>query len=212
MVAQQVRPWDVLNDDVLAVLAEVPREEFTPEQYRNLAYADTRIPVGKYEDHLCSMTQPVLEGRILQSMDIDKDDLILEIGTGTGYLTACLAKLGRHVDSVDINEELTEKARENLARLGIENVNLSTGDASHGWDQKACYDVIILSGSVPAVPTSYKKLLRPGGRLFVVTGEAPAMTAQKITRLDQQNWEVEPLFEICIDPLFHSEKAPAFTF
>ncbi len=212
MVAQQVRPWDVLNDDVLAVLAGIPREEFTPERYRNIAYTDTQIPVGEYEDQVCNMTKPVLAGRILQSLDIDEDDLVLEIGTGTGYLTACLARLARHVDSVDINEAMTEQAERNLSKLGIHNVNLKTGDASKGWDQKARYDVIVITGSLPAVPASYKKRLTDGGRLFVVVGEPPVMQAIKVTRIDKLHWQTETLFETCIDPLIHGEKAETFVF
>ncbi|HHO58987.1 MAG TPA: protein-L-isoaspartate O-methyltransferase [Thiotrichales bacterium] len=212
MVEQQIRPWDVLNDDVLAVLGEIPRENFTPEQYKNIAYSDTRIPVGTFEDQPIRMMQPNIDGRILQSMAINKDDLVLEIGTGTGYLTACLAKLARHVDSVDINPELTAQAEKNLDALGITNVNLSTGDAAKGWRQKAYYDVIIINGSLPAVPASYKKMLTTGGRLFVVTGEAPVMTAYKVTRTGKDKWTVEALFETCIDPLIHAKKAESFSF
>ena len=124
MVEQQIRPWDVLNPRVLDVISEIPREQFTPDQYRSIAYTDTRIPVGVYESHPVLMAQPNINGRILQALDVQDDDLVLEIGTGTGYLTACLAKLGRHVDSVDINEELIEKAAENLGALGITNFNL----------------------------------------------------------------------------------------
>ncbi len=212
MVEQQIRPWDVLDADVLAVLNEIPREIFTPEQYKNIAYTDTRIPVGSFEDQTCSMAHPNFDGRILQAMGLSKDDLVLEIGTGTGYLTACLAKLARHVDSVDINPELTEIAEKNLAELGIDNVNLSTGDAAKGWDQKSCYDVIVIAGSMPTIPVSYKKLLTTGGRLFIVTGDAPAMTAQKVTRLSKDQWQTEALFETCIDPLFHSKKPESFVF
>ncbi len=212
MVEQQIRPWDVLDPEVLSVLNEIPRELFAPEQYKNIAYTDTRIPVGQFEEQTCSMAHPNFHGRILQAMAISKDDLVLEIGTGTGYLTACMAKLARHVDSVDINPALTEIAEKNLSELGIHNVNLSTGDAAKGWDQKTSYDVIVLCGSVPAVPLNYKKLLTIGGRLFVVTGDAPAMTAQKVTRTAKNKWESEALFETCIDPLFHSKKPETFVF
>ena len=136
MVEQQVRPWDVLDTRVLDVINEVPRENFAPDQYKNLAYADTRIPLGSFNDNPCTMANPIIDGRILQEMHIQEDDLILEIGTGSGYLTACLAKLWRHVDTVDINEELTEQAEKNLQALGINNVNMTTGDASKSWNQK----------------------------------------------------------------------------
>ena len=139
------------------------------------------------------------------------DDLILEIGTGSGYLTACLAKLGRHVDSVDINEDMTAMAEKNLQALGINNVNLSTGDASKTWEQKRNYDVIAITAAMKTIPTSYKKLLKIGGRLFVVTGDAPAMTAYRVTRTDKSKWTTEELFETSIEPMIQPVK-PKFTF
>jgi protein-L-isoaspartate(D-aspartate) O-methyltransferase len=206
MVEQQVRPWDVLNPRVLDVISEVPRENFTPEEYKTLAYVDTRIPLGSYEEHPCDMANPVIEGRILQSLDVQDEDLVLEIGTGSGYLTACLAKLGRHVDSVDINEDMTEMAEKNLESLGISNVNVSTGDASKGWSQKRNYDVIAITAAMDSIPDSYKKLLKPGGRMFVVTGEAPAMTAQLVTRTGENSWTTEDLFETSIEPMIQPVK------
>jgi len=206
MVEQQVRPWDVLNPRVLDVISEVPRENFAPDEYKNLAYVDTRIPLGSYEEHPCDMANPNIEGRILQALDVQDDDLVLEIGTGSGYLTACLAKLGRHVDSVDINEDMTAMAEKNLQSLNIDNVNLSTGDASKGWEQKRNYDVIAITAAMKHIPESYKKLLKPGGRLFVVTGEAPAMTAHLVTRIDEKSWTVEDLFETSIEPMIQPVK------
>jgi protein-L-isoaspartate(D-aspartate) O-methyltransferase len=206
MVEQQVRPWDVLDPRVLDVLGKIPRENFTPEEYRNLAYVDTRIPLGSYEDHPCNMANPNLDGRILQEMDIQDEDLILEIGTGSGYLTACLATMGRHVDSVDINEDLTAMAEKNLAALDIKNVNLSTGDASKTWEQKTNYDVIVISAAMMSIPMSYKKLLKPGGRMFIVTGNAPAMTAHRVTRTGKNEWTVEDLFETSIEPMIQPTK------
>jgi protein-L-isoaspartate(D-aspartate) O-methyltransferase len=201
MVEQQVRPWDVLDPRVLAVISEIPREQFAPDEYKNLAYVDTRIPLGQYEDQPCNMSNPIIDGRILQEMDIQEEDLILEIGTGSGYLTACLAKLGRHVDTVDINEDLTAMAEKNLNALGISNVNLASGDASKTWEQKRNYDVIVISAAMKTIPTSYKKLLKPGGRMFVVIGDAPAMTAHRITRTDKNKWSDELLFETSIEPM-----------
>lgn len=201
MVEQQVRPWDVLDPRVLEVISDIPRENFTPDQYKNLAYVDTRIPLGDYEGHPCTMANPVIEGRILQELHIDEDDLILEIGTGSGYLTACLAKLGRHVDSVDINEDLVAMAEKNLRTLGITNINLSTGDASETWDQKRNYDVIVLSAAFDTIPESYRNLLKVGGRMFVVTGEPPVMTAHLVTRTGDKTWTVDDLFETLIEPI-----------
>ena len=206
MVEQQVRPWDVLNPRVLDVISEIPRENFAPDEYKNLAYVDTGIPLGSYKDHQCNMAKPVLEGRILQELDIQHDDLILEIGTGSGYLTACLAKLGRHVDTVDINEELTAMAEKNLQTLGINNVNFATGDASKTWRQKHNYDVIVISAAMTSIPDSYKKLLKANGKMFVVTGEAPAMTAHLVTRTDDNKWIIEDLFETSIEPMIQAVK------
>ena len=211
MVEQQVRPWDVLNPRVLDVISEIPRENFAPDEYKNLAYVDTSIPLGSYEDQPCNMAHPIIDGRILQELDIDDEDLILEIGTGSGYLTACLAKLGRHVDSVDINEDMTAMAEKNLQALGINNVNLSTGDASKTWEQKRNYDVIAITAAMKTIPTSYKKLLKTGGRLFVVTGDAPAMTAYRVTRTDENKWTTEELFETVIEPMIQPVKQ-TFTF
>jgi len=201
MVEQQVRPWDVLNPRVLEVISEIPRENFTPDAYKTLAYVDTRIPLGSYQDHPCAMANPNLTGRILQALDVKEDDLVLEIGTGSGYLTACLAKMGRHVDSVDINEALTEMAEKNLHSLNIENVNLVTGDASKTWEQKQFYDAIAITAAMKTIPDSYKNLLKTGGKMFVVTGDAPAMTAHLVTRTGKDEWTVEDLFETSIEPM-----------
>ncbi len=211
MVEQQVRPWDVLNPRVLEVIGEIPRENFAPDQYKNLAYVDTSIPLGSYEDHPCNMAHPIIDGRILQELDIRDEDLILEIGTGSGYLTACLAKLGRHVDSVDINEDMTAMAEKNLQALGINNVNLTTGDASNTWEQKRNYDVIAITAAMKTIPESYKKLLKIGGRMFVVSGDAPAMTAYRVTRTEKNKWTTEELFETSIEPIIQPVKQ-IFTF
>ncbi|MFV2004972.1 MAG: protein-L-isoaspartate O-methyltransferase [Gammaproteobacteria bacterium] len=211
MVEQQVRPWDVLNPRVLGVISEIPRENFTPDEYKKLAYVDTRIPIGNYEDHPCNMAKPIIEGRILQELDIQDEDLILEIGTGSGYLTACLAKLGRHVDTVDINENLTTMAEKNLQTLNINNVNFATGDACKSWNQKRSYDVIVISAAMETIPESYKKLLKHGGRMFIITGEAPVMTAYRVTRTDKNEWTIEELFETSIEPIIQPIKQK-FTF
>jgi protein-L-isoaspartate(D-aspartate) O-methyltransferase len=212
MVEQQVRPWDVLDPRVLNVIGNIPREQFVPEESRKLAYADTRIPIGHYEGRTSHMLNPVIEGRILQSLAITEDDIVLQIGTGTGYITACLATLARHVDSVDINPEMTALAEKNLARLEITNVTLSTGDAAVKWEQKQFYDCIAIMGSLPAIPDFYKKALREGGRMFVVTGDAPVMKALLVTRISKNEWTVDELFETCIDSLINAEKPAQFIF
>ncbi len=212
MVEQQVRPWDVLDPRVLNVISNIPRELFVPEQFKQLAYADTRIPLGTHEGHTSHMLNPVIEGRILQSLAMSEDDTVLQIGTGTGYITACLASLARHVDSVDINPEMTALAEKNLARFEIANVTLSTGDASEKWEQKQFYDCIAIMGSLPSVPDFYKKTLKEGGRMFVITGDAPVMKALLVTRVAKSEWTVEELFETCVDPMIHAEKPEEFVF
>jgi protein-L-isoaspartate(D-aspartate) O-methyltransferase len=212
MVEQQVRPWDVLDPRVLNVIGNIPREQFVPEESRKLAYADTRIPIGHYEGRTSHMLNPVIEGRILQSLAINADDTVLQIGTGTGYITACLATLAHHVDSVDINPEMTGLAEKNLARLEISNVTLSTGDGAARWEQKQFYDCIAIMGSLPDIPDFYKKALKEGGRMFVVTGDAPVMKALLITRISKNEWTVDELFETCIDPLINAAKPAEFVF
>jgi protein-L-isoaspartate(D-aspartate) O-methyltransferase len=162
------------------------------------------------------MANPILQGRILQELNIQDDDLILEIGTGSGYLTACLAQLGRHVDTVDINEALTEMATQNLQNAHVDNVNLTTGDAAKGWHQKRNYDVIVITAAMQSIPESYKKLLKTDGRMFIVTGEAPAMTAHRVTRTAENKWTTENLFETSIEPIIQpgsgTSTRPTFEF
>jgi protein-L-isoaspartate(D-aspartate) O-methyltransferase len=212
MVEQQVRPWDVLDPRVLNVIGNIPRELFTPEDCRQLAYADTRIPIGEFEGRTSHMLNPVVEGRLLQSLAITEDDTILQIGTGTGYIAACLATLGRHVDSVDINPDMTAMAEKNLARLEITNITLSTGDGSSKWEQKQYYDCIAIMGSMPEVPEFYKKALKQGGRMFVVVGDAPVMKALLVTRIGKNEWTLDELFETSIDSLINAERPAQFEF
>lgn len=211
MVEQQVRPWNVLDLRVLEVINTIPREEFTPDNYKNLAYADTRIPLTDETDGCC-MLNPNIEGRILQHLNIGEDDVVLEIGTGSGYLSACMASLARHVDSVEINQDLCAVAEKNLAKQNIANVTITEGDASKGWHQKQFYDAIAITGSMPEIPQVYKKMLKIGGRLFIIIGSAPAMTAHLITRTDKNQWTTKKLFETCVDPICGTEKAETFCF
>jgi protein-L-isoaspartate(D-aspartate) O-methyltransferase len=213
MVEQQVRPWDVLDPHVLDVISVVPREAFVPDNQKNLAYADTRILLGSFEGQPCHMLNPNIEGRLLQALEIESDDAVLEIGTGSGYLTACLARLARHVDSVDINPDMTALAEKNLAALNVSNISLSTGDASEGWsEQKPSYNAIAITASMATVPKAYRNMLRTGGRLFVICGEAPVMKAMLITRIDKDEWREEELFETSVDPLIHAEPKQQFVF
>ena len=212
MVEQQVRPWDALDPRVLNVISNIPREQFVPGESRKLAYADTRIPIGEFEGRTSHMLNPVIEGRLLQSLQITEDDTVLQIGTGTGYITACIATLARHVDSVDINPDMTAMAEKNLARFEITNITLSTGDGSSQWEQKPFYECIAIMGSMPEIPEFYKKALKEGGRLFVVVGDAPVMKALLVTRIGKNEWTIDELFETCIDPLINAEKPAEFVF
>ena len=206
MIEQQVRPWDVLDQRVLDVMTTLPREAFVPEQYRALAFADISIPLG--QDQV--MMSPKLEGRLLQTLDIKQDDTVLEIGTGSGYLTACLASLGQHVTSWEIFPELSAAAKARLAEQYIGNVTLEVGDATREVADEARYDVIAVTGSVPVLQQQFHANLKPGGRLFVITGKPPIMEAVLITRLDADNWARESLFETSLPPLVNATEPRRF--
>ncbi|MEJ2361072.1 MAG: protein-L-isoaspartate O-methyltransferase [Gammaproteobacteria bacterium] len=191
MVLQQIRTWDVLDQRVLDLLEVMPREDFVPDPYRKLAYADMRIPLGHGE----VMMPPVVEARMLQALDIQSHDTVLEIGTGSGFVTALLARLARHVHSVEIHPRFTETAGEILASHGIINVTLHNGDAARGWTECGQVDVLAITGSLPILPEVFQLSLNPGGRLFAIVGDAPAMEAVLITRLDNGEFRRESLFE-----------------
>lgn len=197
MVEQQIRPWEVLDSAVLDLMERSPREEYVPQEYKKVAYADIAVPLGDGE----VMMPPRVEARLLQSLEIKPRDEILEIGTGTGYLTSLLAQLGGRVVSVDISPGLAKLGAENLSRHGIQNVNVETGDAVHGWARDAPYDVIAVTGSVPVFEGQFQNQLKVGGRLFVIVGEAPAMEALLIERAAEDQWSRESLFETVIPPL-----------
>ncbi len=204
MVEQQIRPWDVLDPKILDLLMDTPRHLFVAESQTELAYTDIELPIGHGE----VMMAPKVEGKLLQALDIDEEDEVLEIGTGSGYMTALLASLGNKVTSVEIHADLQETAKTRLAQF--DNIDFQQGDASQGWDDGKQYDVIILTGSVATVPEAYKKQLTLGGRLAVVSGTAPAMTAQIITRISEQEWETETLFETELTPLTSTQKSKNF--
>lgn len=208
MVEQQVRPWDVLDDKVLQTLELVPRDQYVPSQFTGLAYADTAIPLNDSQ----SMMHPVIEGRILQLLNIQPEDNILEIGTGSGYLTACMAHLGCHVESVEIDETLAKQATQTLLEQGVFNINLSCANGLELPDTRKQYDVIVLTGSVTEIPEAFKKALAVNGRLFVVEGKAPAMQAHLITRSSETEWTDESIFETVLAPLVYGEADPEFQF
>ncbi len=197
MIEQQIRPWEVLDQKVLDLIADVPREEYVPSAYRNLAFSDMSIPLGFNE----VMMPPKLEARMLQSLDIQSGDTVLEIGTGSGYVTTLLAKLARYVYSVDIHEEFVEHARAKLHADGIVNVSIEQGDAAQGWDRYGSYDVIAITGSLPLLPESFQNTLNLGGRLFAIIGDSPVMEATLITRVGEHEFQTEGLFETDLPPL-----------
>ena len=208
MIEQQVRTWEVLDQRVLDIMSRIPRENFVPEQYRSLAFADTNIPLGNKQ----VMMAPNVEGRLLQALNITPDDSILEIGTGSGYLTACLASLGKHVTSIDIAPGFTAMASSKLADQGISNITLETADVASGLANGEQYDVIAVTGSLPVLQQQFYENLKIGGRLFVITGNLPIMEALLITRVNQDNWSRECLFETCLPPLEHASKPQGFVF
>jgi protein-L-isoaspartate(D-aspartate) O-methyltransferase len=208
MIEQQVRPWDVLDQHVLDTMKTIPREHFVPERYRSLAFADTNIPLG----HEQVMMAPKLEGRLLQALAIAPGDRILEIGTGSGYLTACLATLGRHVTSYDIMPDFTAAAGGKLQQEKIGNISLYTADVANGIGSDERFDAIAVTGSLPVLQQQYHNNLAIGGRLFLITGELPIMEACLITRVDEHNWSRESLFETCIPPLLNAARAQDFIF
>ena len=208
MVEQQIRTWEVLDQEVLDLLYVVPREEFVSERHRALAFSDLEIPIGEGE----CMWQPKMEARVLQELGVKRTDRVLEVGTGSGYLTALLAHRAAEVVTVEIRPALAALARSNLQRHGADNVILQTGDASHGWDRGAPYDAIVLTGSTPVLPAAFLAQLNAGGRLFAVVGEAPAMQARLVTCTAPGASHSVDLFETVLRPLVNAEQPARFRF
>lgn len=208
MIEQQIKPWNVPNQSVLDLISEIHREDFMPDEYKRLALADTRIPLAHGQ---VTMT-PKVEARLLQALEIKPEDEILEIGTGCAYLTALLAKSGHHVLSIDIHPEFTEQARLKLQQHDIHNVTLESGNALHDRQQSSPYDVIVLTGSVPFLEDCIQQQLKIGGRLFVITGQSPAMEAKLITRISENDWHDKVLFETDLPELEGATQIEAFKF
>ena len=208
MVEQQIRPWEVLDQAVLDLLYAVPREEFVPAAYRNLAFADLEIPIGEGE----RMMAPKIEARLLQSLALGKTDRVLEVGTGSGYLTALLARSAAHVHSLEIRPALAAFGRGNLERQGVDNVTLEIGDGARGDPKRAPYDAIVLTGSTPVLPATLREQLAPGGRLFAVVGEPPIMVARLVTCTAPGTYGAADLFDTLLAPLANAERAPQFRF
>jgi len=202
MVEQQIRPWDVLEVRVLDVLARLPREAFVAESHRALAYADIELPLGNGQ----KMMKPVIEGRTLQALDLQPGDEVLEIGTGSGYLSACMGELAREVLSLEIDADLATTARARLDAAGLgNNVRIETADALT-WDTERRFDAICVTGAVDVIPSRFTQWLRPGGRLFVIRGLSPVMEAVLV----KADGTTESLFETDIDYLRGAAPAPQF--
>jgi protein-L-isoaspartate(D-aspartate) O-methyltransferase len=208
MIESQIRTWEVLDQTVLDLLLTVRREEFVPEKYRDLAFADMEIPIG----HAEVMLTPKMEARMIQELGVRKTDKILEIGTGTGYVTALLAKLGGQVVTVERIKEFSLSATRRLAGHGLQNVRLHAGDGSEGWPAHAPYDVILLTGSVPVLSESFQEQLAVGGRLLAVIGESPVMSANLVTRVSERAFNSVVLFETVIPALKNVKQAERFVF
>ena len=206
MIEQQIRPWNVLDMRVLDLLKKVKREQFVPPGYLEMAFMDIEIPLG----HGAFMWQPKLEARALQDLRVKPTDHVLEIGSGSGYLTALLSRAARRVTSVELVPELHAFAEKNLAAHNIDNVTLELGDAARGWE--GSYDAIVLTGSLPILPEAFQNSLAPGGRLFAIVGDAPAMQAQLITCTAPGVFKQERLFEIDVAPLQNALQPERFEF
>lgn len=207
-INSQIKPWGGLNYIANNALRDVPREKFVPEAYQNLAFADIEIPLTDK----VKMLSPKVEGRALDALNIRKDENILEVGTGSGYLTAVLSKLGASVTSIDIDPELSQQAGDKLAELGIDNVKLEVGDASTTWHSDDFFDVVFVGASVPKITGRYFHLLNVGGRIFVVEGTGHVMHAKLITRISEHKWETQSLFETQLDAMQGLEATEQFEF
>ena len=208
MVEQQIRPWEVLDQDVLDLLMTVKREEFVPAAHRELAFADVEIPIG------CGqvMLKPVIEGKVLQALRLGKADSVLEVGTGSGYFAALLAARTEWVRTIELEPELVKLASANLERNGVQNVVVVDGDGVQGWSGRAPYDVIVVSGGLPFVPQALLEQLKVGGRLFAFVGEAPVMKARLITCEAEGRFRTEDIFETVVPMLKNAPQRDGFSF
>ena len=207
MVEQQIRTWEVLDQEVLDLLFAVRREEFVPGAYRTLAFADLEIPLPGGQ----RMWTPKMEARVLQELRLMPGETVLEIGTGSGYLSALMASRDALVTSVEIDPGLSVEAKQKLARAGLRRVELAVGDGARGWGAKA-YDAIVLTGSTPILPDTFVRQLRPGGRIFAVVGEAPAMAARMVRWVAPGSLTEQDLFETVIEPLRNAAAPSRFRF
>lgn len=206
MVVQQIQPYNVKDDKVLELIQRLPREDFVPAQYKEHAFTDMFIPLGNGQE----MLSPKLEAYILQALQVQDKEKVLEVGTGTGYVTGLLASQARHVITVDIHEEFQHKAKEVLNAHNITNVTFEVGDAHLGWDDHKPYDVIVLTGSLPMLPETFQRNLNVGGRLIAIVGDAPAMELIMITRETDNEWSHKILLETNIPALINAVEPERF--
>lgn len=208
MVEQQIRPWEVLDQDVLDLLMNVKREEFVPTAFKNLAFSEIEIPIG----HGQVMLKPVIEGKILQALQVKRSETVLEVGAGSGYFAALLAGCSEAVSSIEIEPALVRLARDNLSRFGVENVVVEEGDGAQGWAARGPYDVIVVSGGLPMVPPAMLQQLKPGGRLFAFVGEAPIMKGRLITQVGEGRFSTEDVFETMVPTIRNAQRSDDFRF
>jgi protein-L-isoaspartate(D-aspartate) O-methyltransferase len=208
MIEQQVRAWDVLDERVLGIFRKVPRDHFAPAEQRYMAYMDLEVPLPKGQH----MLRPSVAGRLLQALELTGTERVLEIGAGSGFITACLAAVSAHVESIEIFPELAELARSNLASLSIGNTQIITADALASVSPGRRYGAIAVTGSMPIPDERFQRQLEIGGRLFIVVGEAPIMTARLVRRTAEDAWTSESLFETVVTPLINARRPQEFTF
>ena len=208
MIEQQIRTWEVLDPAVLELLFEVKREDFVPPEHRCLAFADLEVPLGHGE----AMMQPKVEARIVQELAVQPHEAVYEVGTGSGYLAALLAKRARHVSSAEIHPDFTARARESLAAAGIANVTLLEGDSARAPLSELPFDVIVLTGSTPVIAQAFLDRLRPGGRLFAVVGDLPVMKAVLVRQPVAGSFQHTELFETLVKPLVNAPQPARFRF
>jgi protein-L-isoaspartate(D-aspartate) O-methyltransferase len=208
MIEQQIRPWNVLDQDVLDLLHVVKREQFVPQAYQNLAFADVEIPLPGGE----AMLDPKIEARILQELKLQKHENVLEVGAGSGYMAALMAHKARHVTTVEISPEIKALAEQNIQRAGIANVSVVEGNGANGWEKDAPYDVIVISGGLENLSETFLKQLKVGGRIAAFVGRAPAMQCVLVTRVSDAAYDTITVFETNVKMLSGAPTVSRFTF
>lgn len=208
MIKQQLRTGDILEEKILALFEEVPRDSFVPEAFKHLAYSDFQIPLN----HEQRMMTPLEEAKILQALSLKGHEVVLEVGTGSGFLTALLSRLSQKVISIDYFSDLTAHARKKLAEHQFDNIELITADASRGWLDEAPYDIVIFTGAMESVSETHRLQVLPGGKLFVIVGTAPVMRGYLHTLGHDEQWQHQFIFDTCLPPLIDKSKVKKFIF